>query len=135
MQTERLRRPTLKITLRVDPRQTSSFVFEVWNPFAGLYQQVDSVADGLRRVEELSRLIWQMWQSKHPRQTMLEDVPEPDGTGRELWAEFRVNPTTKRSFETRRKDRTGWLKADSMLLAAETICAKVGCEYRPSATV
>jgi hypothetical protein len=49
----------------------------VWNPFTGLYQQVDSIDIGLRRINELTRLICQMWLQRHPKQDTLIDVPDP----------------------------------------------------------
>jgi hypothetical protein len=52
-----LARPSLKITRREDPTHTNSFIFEVWSPFTAGYQPVDSMADGLRRLDELADLI------------------------------------------------------------------------------
>src|SRR6478672_4873541 len=54
---QKLSRPSLKITRQVDQKDAGAFSFEVWNPFTGLYQPVDSVQDGLRRVADLAALI------------------------------------------------------------------------------
>jgi len=40
---QRLSRPSLRITRHADHEGTNSFVFEVWSPFLGQYQPVDSV--------------------------------------------------------------------------------------------
>lgn len=124
---QKLHRPSLKITRHADHAQASSFTFEVWSPFTGNYQPVDSIEDGLRRVDHLAGLICQMWLQRHPRQDALADVPDTDGTDTVEWAEFRINATTYRSYDTRRHDRPGWARATGLTQAAETTCARVGC--------
>ena len=42
------------------------------------------------------------------------------------WAEFRINATTFRSYDTRSDDRPAWAKATDMKQAAATVCLKVG---------
>jgi len=116
----------LKITRCTGQDRANSFTFEVWSPFTANYQPVDSVKDGLRRVDELAGLICQMWLQRHPKQDALADVPDPDGADHTQWAEFRINATTYRSYDTRRHDRPGWTRATGMIQAAETTCAKVG---------
>jgi hypothetical protein len=123
---QRLSRPSLRITRHADRERADTFTFEVWNPFPGLYQQVDSIDIGLRRVNELTRLICQMWLQRHPKQDALVDVPDPGGNDGVEWAEFRVNATTFRSYDTRGFDRLGWMRAAGLLQAAKATCGKVG---------
>jgi hypothetical protein len=107
-----------------------AFAFAVWNPFVAAYQPVDSVEQGLQRTGELAGLICQMWLQRHPKQNDLTDVPEElAATGNEhsQWAEFRINPTTYRSYDTRRHDRPAWMRAVGILQAVELTCARVGC--------
>ncbi len=126
MNRQRLSRPSLRITRHADRERADTFTFEVWNPFPGLYQQVDSIDIGLRRVNELTRLICQMWLQRHPKQDALVDVPDPGGNDGVEWAEFRVNATTFRSYDTRGFDRLGWMRAAGLLQAAKATCGKVG---------
>ena len=126
MNRQRLHRPSLRITRSADRDRANSFTFEVWSPFTGNYQPVDSVKDGVRRVDQLAGLICQMWLQRHPKQDALADVPDPDGADHAQWAEFRINATTYRSYDTRRHDRQGWTRASGMNQAVETTCAKVG---------
>ena len=126
MNRQRLSRPSFRITRHADRERADTFVFEVWNPFTGLYQQVDSMDIGLRRVNELTQLICQMWLQRHPKQDALIDVPDAAGTEGEQWAEFRVNATTFRSYDTRGFDRLGWMRAAGLLQAAKATCGKVG---------
>jgi hypothetical protein len=126
MNRRRLNRPSLKITHRVERGYASPFVFEVWNPFVSEYQPIDSVEDGLRRVGELADLICRMWLQRHPKQDALADVPDPITTEGTRWAEFRINATTFKSYDTRRDDRLVWARAAGMTQAATTICARVG---------
>jgi hypothetical protein len=48
---------------------------------------------------------------------------ESDGA---QWAEFRVNATTYRSYDTRGFDRLGWMRAAGLAQAAKATCGKVG---------
>src|SRR5271157_4631137 len=114
MNRQKLRRPSLKITRLPEQDHANSFTFEVWSPFTGGYQPVDSVADGLRRVDEMAGLICQMWLQRHPKQDALADVPDVDRADHAQWAEFRINATTYRSYDTRRHDRPGWTRAAGM---------------------
>ena len=126
MNRQRPRRPSLKITRYADQTSTNSFGFEVWSPFTANYQKVDSIEEGLRRVDELAGLICQMWLQRHPKQDTLADAPEADGADTVQWAEFRINATTYRSYDTRRFDRPTWMRATGMIEAAETTCNEVG---------
>jgi hypothetical protein len=126
---QRLSRPSLRITRQADRAGTDDFVFEIWNPFIGSYQPIASILDAMRRVEELAGLIGQMWLQRHPKQNALADVPDADSADGIQWAEFRICATTHRSYETRRFDRPGWMRATGLTQAAETTCAKVG--YAP----
>jgi hypothetical protein len=119
-------RPSLKITRRVDEHRASSLTFEVWSPFVGSYQPVVSVEAGLRRIEQLAHLICQMRLQGHQKQDLLADVPDADRSDNGQWAEFRISATTYRSYDTRRNDRPGWVRAVGMLQAAEATCASVG---------
>ena len=80
----------------------------------------------MRRVNELATLICQMGVQRHPKQHLLADVPEAQASDDTDWAEFRINATTFRSYDTRRSDKPDWLRATGLLHAAETTCAKVG---------
>jgi hypothetical protein len=124
---QRLNRPSLKITRRATQDQPDDFIFEVWSPFTGLYQQVDSLESGLQRINELTRLISQMRVQRHPKQGELIDVPDSVAGDGEQWAEFRVSATTFRSYDTRGYDRLGWLPAAGLHEAAKATCGKVGC--------
>jgi hypothetical protein len=119
---QRLSRPSLKITRS----EADGYVFEVWNPFIGNYQPIGSILDAMQRVDELAGLIGQMWLQRHPKQSILADVPEADRTDRIQWAEFRVNATTHRSYNTRRFDRPGWMRAAGLSQAAETTFTRIG---------
>jgi hypothetical protein len=121
----------LRITHQTDGRQATDFTFDVWSPFTGSYQNVGSLENALRRVTQLADLIAQMWQQKHARQGTLTDLPVVAATERSRpgdphWAEFRINPANFRSYDTRRIDRTGWLRATDMVQAAEITCKAVG---------
>jgi hypothetical protein len=123
----RAARPTLKITRHSDAGAGGQFGFEVWNPFTGRYQPTESLADGLRRVDELASLIAQMYARNHPRQAALTDAPDPKGAGGGRWAEFRVNPASHPSYDTRRSDRPAWLRSNGgKATVAEMICNSVG---------
>ncbi len=126
MNRQRLSRASLKITRHADRDRSDAFIFEVWSPFTGRYQQVDSIDIGLRRIDELTGLICQMWLRRHPKQDALIDVPDPVGGDGVQWAEFRVNGTTFRSYDTRGFDRQGWMRAAGLLQAAKTTCGMVG---------
>jgi hypothetical protein len=131
---QRLSRPSLKITRRTDRESADAFTFEVWSPFTGLYQPVDSIDIGLRRVNELTQLICQMWLQRHPKQDTLIDVPDPVESNDAQWAEFRVNATTYRSYDTRGFDRLGWMRAAGLAQAAKATCGKVGYAMPSAAT-
>ena len=77
--------------------------------------------------DRLAGLICQMWRQRHPKQDDLADTPDADGTDTTEWAEFRINATTYRSYDTRRHDRPGWARVSGLSEATETICARVGC--------
>ncbi len=134
MNRQRLSRPALRITRHADRERTDRFTFEVWNPFTGLYQPVDSIDIGMRRINELTQLICQMWLQRHPKQDALIDVPDPGENDGAEWAEFRVNATTFRSYDTRGFDRLGWMRAAGLLQAAKATCGKVGYALPAMAT-
>jgi hypothetical protein len=127
MTRHQLHRPSLKITRNSDQGRVRSFTFEVWSPFTGDYQVVDSIDTAMGRVDRLASLIYQMWLQRHPKQDALVDTPGPDGADTGEWAEFRINATAYRSYDTRRHDRLGWTRAISLNQAAETTCISVGC--------
>ncbi len=79
----------------------------------------------MARVDRLAGLIWQMWLQRHPKQDALVDTPSPDGVDTGEWAEFRINPTTYRSYDTRRHDSPGWTRAISLNQATETTSGSV----------
>lgn len=119
-------RPSLKITRSGDHSATDRFRVEVWNPFVHEYQPVDSVEEGITRVGDLANLIGRMWLERHPKREALMDVPDTVETAGPRWAEFRINATTFRSYDTRSDDRPAWAKATDMKQAAATVCLKVG---------
>jgi hypothetical protein len=131
---QRLNRPSLKITRQIGPSDPRAFTVEVWNPFAGLYQPVDTVQHGLQRVNKLAALICQMWLQRHPKQGELLDAPDTKDGNDVEWAEFRINPTTYRSYDTRRHDRPAWMRALGMIHAVEQTCARVGYALPTQAT-
>jgi len=122
----RLSRPSLRITRQVAQDRDSHFIVEVWNPFAGVYQTAESTEDGLARVGELADLICRMWLQRHPKRDVLIDIPDAAASDGERWAEFRINATTFRSYDTRYDARPGWARAAGMTQAAATTCARVG---------
>jgi hypothetical protein len=126
MQPRRLSRPSLKISRQQDQEQASNFIFEVWSPFAGRYERVESIEDGLRRVRALASLIFQMWLHEHPKQALLVSVPDVDGSENSLWAEFRVNPAANCSYDTRHGGDPAWARSTGIKHAAATTCAKSG---------
>lgn len=124
---QRLYRPSLKITRAAGQSEVSGFRVEVWSPFTGSYQAEDSIETGLGRMDQLAALICQMWLQRHPKFDALTDAPGATGADIAEWAEFRVNPTTARSYDTRRHDRPDWARATGLAQAIETTCMKVGC--------
>jgi hypothetical protein len=134
MSPTRATRPTLKITRYRDADTAREFVFAVWNPFTGIYQPTASLADGLRRVDELASLIAQMHARRHPREAVLTDAPEPEDSIDAEWAEFRINPAGHRSYDTRRFDRRMWARSGGgKVQVTELICHSVGYSGRPAA--
>ena len=124
--------PTLKITRHRDARLTGSFGFEVWNPFAANYQPASSLADGLRRVDQLASLIAQMHARKHPKQAALADAPTPTPDGMDEWAEFRINPAGDRSYDTRRAGHLAWTRSSGgKARVTEMVCSSVGYAQPP----
>ena len=123
----RLSRPSLKITRQGSLSEADAFVVEVWNPFTGSYQLAATVEHAMRRVEELADLIYQMRLRRHPKQHVLADAPDVNRTDELQWAEFRINASTYRSYDTRRFDRPSWMRETSLTHAAKITCAKVGC--------
>jgi hypothetical protein len=119
-------RSSLKITRGAGVHHTGSLTFEVWSPFVAGYQPVASIEAGLRRIDQLVRLICQMRLRGHQKQDLLVDVPDADRSDSGQWAEFRVSATTFRSYDTRRNDRPRWVRATGMLQAAEATCTSVG---------
>ena len=122
----KLYRPSLKITRHADPCEAGNFTFEVWSPFTGNYQAVASIEDGVRRVDQLAALIYQMWLQQHLKEDALADAPDTDSTDTAEWAEFRITATTYRSYGTRWHDRPGWARATGLTQAVETTCTRVG---------
>jgi hypothetical protein len=122
-----LHRPSLKITRNPGHARVRIFTFEVWNPFTGNYQAEESIEAAMRRVDHLAGLICQIWLQRHPRQDALTDAPDPDVANTGEWAEFRINATTYRSYDTRRYDKPCWTRAMSLIQAVETTCIRVGC--------
>lgn len=120
-------RPSLKITRRADEQWASGLTFEVWSPFVASYQPVASVEAGLRRIEQLARLICQMRLRDHHKQDQLADVPDADQSNSSQWAELRVSATTHHSYDTRRGNRPHWVRAIGVLQAVEATCTSVGC--------
>ena len=95
---------------------------------------MNSVEDGLRRVNELADLIWQMTLQRHPKQDALKDVPAAatDGTDSDQWAEFRINATKYRSYDTRRSGRPSWTRTTGITQAAARTCDWIGYEPQHS---
>lgn len=125
-------RPSLKITRHAEQAGADRFTFEVWSPFTGNYQAATSMMEGLRRLNELAGLVYQMWLHSHPKRDSLIDVPDAEGSGRHAgadyleWAEFRINAATRRSYDTRRFNRPTWIRASGMTEATDATCATVG---------
>jgi hypothetical protein len=127
MNRRRLSRPSLRITRYSDQKRASHFVFEVWNPFASVYQPARSVEDGLARVRQLADLICRMWVQRHPTRDALVDIPDAGETDGKRWAEFRINATTFQSYDTRYDDRPVWVRAAGITQALVATCTRVGC--------
>lgn len=135
MSTPKLSRPSLKITRSTAKETDERFAFDVWSPFTGRYQAVTSLDDGLRRIEQLAGLIHEMWARKHPRQEDLMDTPQLGDADGGLWAEFRVNATTLRSYDTRRSGREMWMRANGgKESVTEMICVSVGYPHMKAAS-
>ena len=123
-------RPSLKITRQGDQKHATVFIVEVWNPFVSTYQRVNSVEDGMARVDELANLICRMWEQRHPKRDALVDVPDPPVTVGQRWAEFRINASTSKSYDTRCDDRPAWARAGGMTQAVAATCNLVGYALR-----
>ncbi len=132
MNRHRLSRPSLKITRHVDETQDSQFIIEVWNPFVSAYQAAGSVEDGLKRVGELADLISRMWLHRHPKRDVLVDIPEAAAGDGTRWAEFRINATAFRSYDTRDDARPAWARVGGMTQAAAMTCTRIGHALPPS---
>lgn len=130
---QKLYRPSLKVTRHTDQHRADDYTFEVWSPFTGTYQIVDSIEDGMRRVDQLATLIREMWLRQHPKQNKLADVPDTATADTSEWAEFRINATTYPSYDTRHRNQLRWVRASGLDQAAKTTCATMGCALpRPS---
>ena len=103
----------------------------MWNPFVSAYQPANSVKDGLVRVGELANLISRMWVQRHSKREVLADVPDAPATDGQPWAEFRINASTFKSYDTRNDDLPAWARAAGMTQAAATTCARVGYALPP----
>jgi hypothetical protein len=121
-----LARPSLRMIGRSGDQQASRFTFEIWNPFIRTYQPVASVEEGAVRAGELAALIGRMWLRQHPKLALLEDVPDADLIERARWAEVRINPTARRTYDTRQDNHPAWTQAVGMARATEAACARVG---------
>jgi hypothetical protein len=119
-------RPSLKITLWGDQAEANRFRIEVWNPFRHEYQPINSIDEGMARVQALAQLIGRMWMERHPKWSALQDVPNAAQIDGMRWAELRVDATISKSYETRSDDRPAWARASGMGQAATTVCKKVG---------
>ena len=134
------RQPAIRPSFRIVRAGSSaeSFSFEIWNPFTGTYQPVSSMEQGLRRVEQLSALIRQMWLHSHPKRSLLIDVPTPRGNGGNdgpdlyAWAEFRISASAYRTYDTRRSDRLAWIRVAGMTEATERTCGTIGYPRQPA---
>lgn len=125
MDRHRLGRPSLKITRQRNPNEGNTFVVEVWNPFIGTYQLAETVKLAMQRVEELASLICQMRIQRHAKRNMLTDPPDVDGTDDLQWAEFRINASTYRSYDTRCFDRRSWSREAGLTYAVNKTCARI----------
>jgi len=132
MNRQKLSRPSLKITRQGDQNRATVFIVEVWNPFVSTYQPVNSVKDGVARVDELANLICRMWEQRHPKREALVDVPDPPATVGQRWAELRINASTSKSYDTRYDDRPAWARAGGMTRAIAATCTRVGYALPPS---
>lgn len=124
--TPRPGRPSLRINRHLGRAAPDCFTVEIWSPFTACYQPVDSIGDGLRRVEELARLIGQMWLQRHPKRVALIDAPDADEVDGVQWAEFRRSAMTGGRYDTRCFDRTTWTVVAGSAEAIETTCGRVG---------
>jgi hypothetical protein len=131
MNRPRLSRPSLKITRQAEENRPTYFIVEVWNPFVSAYQPANSVKDGLVRVGELANLISRMWVQRHSKREVLVDVPDAPAADGQPWAEFRINASTFKSYDTRYDDRPAWARSAGMTQAATTTCARVGYALPP----
>lgn len=123
--TPRPARPSLRITRHLDRDAPDYFTVEIWSPFTACYQPVDSIDEGLRRLEELAKLIGQMWLQRHPKRIALIDPPDANELDGTQWAELRRNATEGR-YDTRGFDRMTWAAAAGPAAAIETTCSGVG---------
>ena len=126
MTSRRTCRPSFKITRHAEAEWGGDFSCEVWNPFVGAYQRVSSVEDGVTRVGKLADLIYRMRLRRHPKQDVLIDVPETAAADGARWAEFRINASTLRTYDTRSDGQPAWVRTTGLVQAATAVRAKVG---------
>jgi hypothetical protein len=126
MTSRRTCRPSFKITRHAEAEWGGDFSCEVWNPFVGAYQMVDSVEDGVTRVGKLADLIYRMRLRRHPKQDALIDVPETAAADGARWAEFRINASTLRTYDTRSDGQPAWVRTTGLVQAATAVRTKVG---------
>ncbi len=119
-------RPSLRITRDVGRAGQDRFTVEIWSPFTACYQPVDSIEGGLQRIEELARLIGQMWLQRHPKRVVLVDPPDVNEVDGAQWAELRRTATESGHYDTRCFHRMNWAPAAGPAEAVETMCNEVG---------
>jgi len=80
----------------------------------------------------LADLISRMWLRRHPKQDALGDVPVARAQDGSRWAEFRINATAYKSYDTRYDDRPGWARVAGVTQATAMTCSKAGYALPPA---
>jgi len=108
------------------------FIVEVWNLSLGLISESTRSRIEWHASDGLAKLIYRMWEQRHPKREALVDVPDPPATVGQRWEELRINASTSKSYDTRYDDRPAWVRAGGMTRAIEATCTRVGYALPPS---
>jgi len=98
------------------------FIVEVWNLSLGLISESTRSRIEWHASDGLANLIYRMWEQRHPKRDALVDVPDPPVIVGQRWAEFRINASTSKSYDTRCDDRPARARAGGMTQAVAATC-------------
>ncbi len=123
--------PSLRITHFETREPPRDYVFDVWNPMSGAYENVATFEDGMDRVQHLAHAVREMWVSQDSGLAALNGPPDP--TSDAEFAEFRITAQAQRSYDIRSFDSPQWTHFRGYISqAAERISGEVGFVLAPA---